>query len=220
MNTPAQLESQAFTQTHKSLEEKLKSVVKNLPAEHVTLKEIIDIVGNDSLMFLTIFLALVFLVPVSIPGVSTVFGSAILIIGIARLFNKPIWLPKKGGDRKIATVKLAGVIEKALVWFKRLETFSKPYRLAWMTKNSKADMMNKISYILAALLLMVPFGFVPFSNTLPALALILLAVGAIQKDGTLVLLGHVTNLATILYFSILVAGGGAAVFELSKYLTA
>src|SRR5512145_1202411 len=88
-----------------SLGEKLERVIKNLPAKEVTLIEILDRIGHDSLMFLTLLLSLVFLVPVSIPGVSTVFGSAILMIGISRLFNRKLWLPKRIANRTIASEK-------------------------------------------------------------------------------------------------------------------
>jgi len=58
-----------------SLGEKLEAVINGLPESEVTLIEIMDSIGHDSLLFLTIFLSLVFLVPVSIPGVSTALGA-------------------------------------------------------------------------------------------------------------------------------------------------
>ena len=66
----------------------------------------------------------------------------------------------------------------------------------------------------AAVELMAPFGLVPFTNTLPALALLLYGIGFIQRDGVAVLLGHLSNVATIVYFSVLLGGGGLAVREL------
>jgi hypothetical protein len=62
---------------YESLGEKIELIIERLPPLEVTLVEIMDIVGADSLTLLTIFLSLVFLVPVSIPGVSTVFGTGI-----------------------------------------------------------------------------------------------------------------------------------------------
>lgn len=203
-----------------SLGEKLKLVIENLPPKGVTLIEILDIIGNDSLMLVTIFLSLVFLVPVSIPGVSTVFGSAILLIGITRLFQRKLWLPKKIANRLLSTERLASGLNRAMVWFHRLEKISQPHRLAWMVDSRAADLINKLSFILAALLLMVPFSFIPFSNTLPAVALIFFAVGLIQKDGGSILLGHISNLATIIYFSALVAGGGMTIYELFRLMVA
>jgi hypothetical protein len=59
---------------------------------------------------------------------------------------------------------------------------------------------------------------VPFSNTLPALALLLYAIGFIQRDGVAVLLGHLANIGTVVYFGALLGGGGLAVRELLQRL--
>src|SRR5687768_7170541 len=140
-----------------------------------------DIVGADSLMLLTIILSLVFLVPVSIPGVSTVFGTGILLIGITRLFSRKLWLPKAVANRKLSAVKLRAGFKRALVWFRRLEKISRPHRLPGLTFGRFMTLLNNLLFILAAILLMAPFGFIPFSNTLPAIALIFLSVGMMQK---------------------------------------
>jgi hypothetical protein len=143
-----------------SLGGKLEKVIKNLPSSEVNLIEILDIIGNDSLMMLTIFLALVFLVPISIPGVSTVFGSAILLIGISHLLNRKLWLPKQIASRTITVEKLIVVLNRTLVWFRRFEKISRPYRLQWLSTEGKVTVFNKLSYLMAAVLLMVPFGFI------------------------------------------------------------
>jgi hypothetical protein len=197
-----------------SLGENLELVIANLPPSGVTLIEILDIIGSDSLMLVTIFLSLVFLVPVSIPGVSTVFGSAILLIGLTQLFSRKLWLPRRIATRPLSTEKLTVALQRALVWFRRLEKISRPHRLRWLATGKVAMVSNYISFILGALLLMVPFSFIPFSNTLPAIALIFLAIGLIQKDGGSILLGHLSNVATIIYFAALVAGGGMTIYEI------
>ena len=58
------------------------------------------------------------------------------------------------------------------------------------------------------------FGFIPFSNTVPGIALMCLAIGLLQRDGLMVLLGHVMNGVSILYFALLIGGGGFALREL------
>jgi hypothetical protein len=201
-----------------SLGEKIEVIIAKLPPEQVTLVEIMDIVGADSLMLLTIFLSLVFLVPVSIPGVSTVFGTGILLIGITRLFSRKLWLPNKIAERKLSSEKLRAGFNRALIWFRRLEKISRPHRMPGLTTNGFMTLLNNLAFILAALLLMAPFGFIPFSNTLPALALIFLAVGLMQKDGGSILLGYLSNIATIIYFAFLIAGGGLSITELLKLL--
>ncbi|MCW5874045.1 MAG: exopolysaccharide biosynthesis protein [Anaerolineales bacterium] len=205
----------AVTQ-QESLVEKLEGIIKTIPPGHVTLAKIMDIIGADSLMLITIFLSLVFLIPVSIPGVSTVFGSGILLIGVSLLFSNKLYMPKRIQERPISSEKLVKGMNGALTWLRRLEKISKPGRIPWLA--TKAELLNKLGYILAALLLMVPFGFVPFSNTLPAIALIFFAIGSIQKDGLSILFGHLMNVATIIYFGVLIAGGGWTIVELLRLM--
>lgn len=200
------------------LGEKIELVIERLPPLEVTLVEIMDIVGADSLMLLTIFLSLVFLVPVSIPGVSTVFGTGILFIGITRLLARKLWLPERIGNRKISVEKLRVVLYRALVWFRRLEKFSRPHRLNRLVTGPMMGFLNNSSFILAAILLMAPFGFIPFSNTLPAIALIFLAIGILQQDGTSILIGYLFNLATMFYFTFLIVGGGMSINQLFQLM--
>lgn len=201
------------TLSEESLGEKFETIIQNIPDGNNTLLEILEIFEDDGLLLLSIFLALIFLVPISIPGVSTVFGTAILLIGVARLFNRHLWLPDKIANRIISAQSLASGLSKALVWFHRLEKITLPHRLQPLTQNNLFHLTHKVGFIFAAILLMVPFGFIPFSNTLPALALIFLALGELQKDGGSILLGHISNLATIIYFGVLVAGSGLTILE-------
>lgn len=199
--------------SEESLGEKFETIIQNIPAGNITLLEILEIFEDDGLLLLSIFMALIFLVPISIPGVSTVFGVAILLIGIARLFNRHLWLPNKIATRTISAQSLANGLSKALVWFHRLEKITRPHRLQMLAQSNIFYLIHKIAFVFAAILLMVPFGFVPFSNTLPALALIFLALGELQKDGGSIALGHISNLATTLYFGVLVAGSGLTILE-------
>jgi hypothetical protein len=196
-----------------SLEEKLKVVIGNLPATGVTLAEIRDLVGQDGLLLLTVLLTIIFMVPVSVPGVSTVFGLAILLIGISRLLGRSLWLPKRIAQRVLPAEKLRTVLNKGSVWLHRLERVSRPHRLNWLASPGIADSLNNCALIAGAALLMAPFVLVPFSNTLPALAILFLSIGLLQRDGLCILFGHLANLATIIYFTALTVGGGAAVFE-------
>lgn len=196
-----------------SLGEKIALIIQRIPPSEVTLVEIMDIVGTDGLLLLTIFLSLIFLVPVSVPGVSTVFGSAVLLIGITRLFARKLWLPEKIGTRKLSSDRLKYGFKKALVWFHRLEKVSKPHRLRSLVSTDVLSRLNNLAFVLAAALLMMPFGLIPFSNTLPAVALIFLAIGMMQQDGVCILLGHLANVATIAYFGFLIVGGGWSISQ-------
>ena len=197
-----------------SLGEKIKTIAGNLPPGGVTLADIRDIVGQDGLLILAAFLTIVFLVPVSIPGVSTVFGAAILLIGITRLFGVNLWLPRRIAERVLPTEKLHAALDKGGAWVHRLERISRPHRMPWLASPGLMDTINNLALIAAAVLLMAPFGLIPFSNTLPALALLFFAIGLLQRDGLFILFGHGMNVLTVIYFTVLIVGGGAAIREI------
>lgn len=210
---------QARGQGSAALGEQLARIIDELPADTLTLGELLEVFGDEGLLLLTMLLTLVFLIPVSIPGVSTVFGAAILLVGISRLFGRALWLPRRLRDKALPADKLRPALGRGMVWVRRLERVSRPHRLRAFVEGRVPDLVNNLAFILAALLLMAPFGFVPFSNTLPALALLFFAAGLIQRDGGAVLLGHLANLGTIAYFGILIGGGGVAVHELWQRMT-
>lgn len=202
-----------------SLGEQLADIIDRLPEDHLSLGELLDVFSDEGLLLLTILLTLVFLIPVSIPGVSTVFGAAILLVGISRLIGRPLWLPQRLKARALPADRLRPGLKAGMTWVRRLEKISRPHRLRVFVDGRAQDVFNNLAFILAALLLMAPFGFVPFSNTLPALALLLYAIGFIQRDGGAVLLGHLSNIGTMIYFGVLIGGGGVAARELFQRFT-
>ncbi|MDH5829540.1 exopolysaccharide biosynthesis protein [Luteimonas sp. M1R5S18] len=203
-----------------SLGAQIAGMIARLPPDHVTLGELLDLFGDEGLLLLCILLTLVFLIPVSIPGVSTVFGAAILLVGVSRLLSRQLWLPSRVRDRRLPSDRLRPGLTGGLRWVQRMERLSRPHRLPALVDGRTQDVVNNLAFILAALLLMAPFGFVPFSNTLPALALLAYAIGFIQRDGGAVLLGHLANIGTMVYFAVLIGGGGLVAQELFKRFTA
>lgn len=214
-----------MTQSHETaarnaaLGEQLASIIEQLPEDSLTLGELLDVFGDEGLLLLTILLTIVFLIPVSIPGVSTVFGGAILLIGVSRLVGRPLWLPRRLREKALPAAKLRPALTGGMAWVRRLERISRPHRLAGLVDGRVANLFNNLAFILAALLLMAPFGFVPFSNTLPGVALLFYGIGLIQRDGVAIVLGHAANILTIIYFGILIGGGGLAVREVLQRLT-
>ncbi|WP_233348380.1 exopolysaccharide biosynthesis protein [Luteimonas sp. MC1572] len=199
-----------------SLGEQLSAVIARLPAGEMTLGSLLEVLGDEGLLVIAILLTLVFLIPVSIPGVSTVFGAAILLVGISRLSGRPLWIPARLRTRALPADRLRPALTAGMAWVRRLERVSRPHRMRGVVDGRAAEAFNNLAFIFAALLLMAPFGFVPFSNTLPALALLLYAVGFIQRDGGAVLLGHLATIGTVAYFSVLIGGGGLAIRELMQ----
>jgi hypothetical protein len=169
--------------------------------------------GRDGLLIFSVFLCLPFLLPVQIPGVSTVFGLLILLIGLAVLSDRDVWLPERLKRRALPHEKLRSILDRGAGWLARVERIARP-RLQGLTNGVVMTRIHGAQIVLGALLLMVPLAIVPFSNTLPALAVLFLCVGVVQRDGGCVLLGALFNLLTIAYFAAIALLGVATVMKI------
>jgi hypothetical protein len=92
-----------------------------LPPEQVTLTQIWALLAQEGLLVLSAFLAIVFFIPVTIPGIGTLFGAAVLLIGLSRICHHKLRLPKRLLDRRFPTEKLRTALYKGMAWFNRLE---------------------------------------------------------------------------------------------------
>ncbi len=193
-----------------ALGERLTSLMASLPEGDTSVGTVVDTLGMHGLLLLTIMLTLVFLIPVSIPGVSTVFGAVILLIALARLTGRPLWLPTFVSKRPVAAARLRDALALSLVWVQRFERISRHGRWPRLVGSRATQLTANLGLVLGAVLLMAPLSLVPFSNTLPALGLMGLSIGLLQQDGVMVLLGHLANLLSIIYFAALFGGGAAA----------
>lgn len=200
------------------LSDRLEHLIDGIAGEQLRVGTLVAQVGSDGLLLLAMLLATVFLVPVSIPGLSTAFGAVILLIGLARLRARPLWLPARLQARTLPADAVRSALRTGLRWVRRLEGVSRPGRMTALATGRAADVINHLAFVFATVLLMAPFGFIPFSNTLPALALLLYALGLLQRDGLAIALGHAATLATLGYFGLLIAGGGYAALGLWQRL--
>jgi len=200
-----------------TLAQTLDTVKDSLHEERISLRELMALVGEQGLLVFCMFLTIPFLLPVSIPGVSTAFGVVIVLIGIGVALNRVPWLPTRLMNRTIERIHLLPALEKGAALFSRLDRFIRPRWLA-LTHASTLNRLNGFLLIAGAVLLMAPFGLIPFSNTLPALAILFLAAGMLQRDGIFVALGYVMLLATVVYFGVLIGGAIVAGHGLSSLI--
>lgn len=193
-----------FDDTSVPLSETLAKTIDGIEGDTVTLRQLMTSIGEQGLLMICAIATLPFLIPVSIPGVSTVFGAAIVLLAVAITLNRMPWLPQRILDRKLETAKLVPALHKGVRIVSRIDAWVRPRALALTT--GAMVRVNGLTLIFAGLLLMAPFGFVPFSNTAPAVGILLLTIGMLQRDGLFVALGYLGTLLTVVYFSVLIYG--------------
>lgn len=193
-----------FQDTDVALSVALKRTVAEIRNEQVTLQQLLGLIGEQGLLVFCTVLTIPFLLPVSIPGVSTVFGLVIIFIGISVTLNRALWLPDRLLHHQLDSAHLLPVLEKGIHFFGRLERWMS-VRLRHLSEGEVVNRLNGLALTSGGVLLLFPLSFIPFSNTLPALSILLLALGMLQRDGIFIVLGYVMLLLTVIYF------GGLAV---------
>ncbi|WP_043617157.1 exopolysaccharide biosynthesis protein [Ensifer sp. ZNC0028] len=208
-----------FGDTQRSLSDTLNGMIASIRGETITLRELMTEIGEQGFLLLCALLTLPFLLPVSIPGVSTVFGAAIILISVSVTLNRLPWMPQRILDRRIETEKLVPTLQKGADIVSKLDRYVRP-RLGFLTQGALMNRFNGLMIMAGGVLLMFPLGLIPLSNTLPGIAILLLSLGIIQRDGLMVAGGYLFLVATTVYFTVLAymafaAGQGLSTFFVS-----
>jgi hypothetical protein len=175
------------SQSHLSTDlEILQARVKGKSLTITELKQVLR--GRGSAMLL-VLLALPFCF-IAIRGLSTPFGIAICLIGACLVIGREPWLPHFIMRRRLSTARLAQLLTSAIKVARQLEKFVRP-RLAFLHAGPGMLRLIGLGIVVAGLGLMLPLP-IPFSNNIPAWAVVLLAIGMMERDGLCVLFGHLT----------------------------
>ena len=182
----------------------LSMLLKTLPEDGegpVSLDLVIRHFGRRSLGALLFILALPNIFPMP-PGASVVLGFPLLLIAPQLVVGAMTpWAPASIRKVAIDRAALTRLCERAMPWVVRVEHLTRR-RLTFMFGHA-GDILMGIICTLLALILILPL---PLGNVLPALALAVLALSLVQRDGLLTIGGYILTLAAI---AVLVLTGGA-----------
>jgi hypothetical protein len=192
----------AMDHEEQTFETALGRMAAAIEGESVTLRELLDGMGEQGLLMICALLSLPFLLPVSVPGLSTAFGLAILLLAAAVVVGGPPRLPRFILDRRIGAVRLAAALERGRAVARRLDGWVRP-RLDAVAAGRRA---HGAMIGAGGVLLLWPLGLVPFSNTLPGAAVLALSLGLSRRDGAMILAGYGLLAATTIYFGVVIWG--------------
>ena len=102
-------------------------------------------------------------------------------IGTSLAIGREPWLPRFIMHRRLSTARSAQLLTGAIKVARQLERFVRP-RFAFLHAGPGMLRLIGLGLVIASLGLMLPLP-IPFSNSIPALAVVLLAIGMMEKDG-------------------------------------
>lgn len=181
----------------------LRELLAEAAGRSLTIGELEEILKGRGFALFILLLSIPFCFPIAIPGLSIPFGIVITFLGLRIAFGRKPKLPKFILGKKIKHAALERMVRlglKLCVWMERI---AKP-RMEFLRK--WPGMINLIGLGLASggiqLLLPLP-PLVPLSNTIPAISVVLLTAGLIERDGVFVVAGYLVNIAAWVYFALM-----------------
>jgi hypothetical protein len=185
--------------SHSHLSTDLETLHSRLKGKSLTIAELKQALKGRGSAMLLVLLALPFCF-IAIPGLSTPFGIAICLIGACLVIGREPCLPRFIMRWRLSTARLAQLLSGAIKMARQLEKYVRP-RLAFLHTVPGMRQLIGVGIIIAGLALMLPLP-IPFSNSIPAWAIVFLAIGMMEKDGLLVLLGHLTAIVTWIFIGL------------------
>ncbi len=200
-----------------SLSQTFERTAAAIQSHAVTVRELLALIGEQGLLLFCIFVAIPFLLPISIPGSSTILGALILLIGVGVMTNTIPWLPERLLAYELHSKFVLTVLQKGAQYFRRFERLIKPRWLA-LTHSDTTNRLNGLVLIALALLLMAPLPFIPLTNTIPAIAIVCLCIGMAERDGVLIVMGYVAAVVSTFYIGAIVWAAWVAGANATEWL--
>ncbi len=161
----------------------------------MTLAELEGILQGRGFALFILVLSAPFMVPT--PGLSVPFGIAIAMLGMRIALGRKPSLPGFILRTRISYKVLQRIMSPLIRVVERFEKGVKP-RMQYLQRHPWAINLIGVGIVSGGLILALPLP-IPFSNSLPALSIMLLAAGMMERDGLLVLWGYVAGVLSWVY---------------------
>lgn len=140
-------------------------------------------------------LMFIFAVPTALPmppGVSAVLGAPLLFLTIQLMLGMQPWLPKLITERSLSRVDFHRVVRTIAPWLARAEGVMRP-RLTFLAHRPFVYLLGLASFAMAFIL----FLPIPLGNMLPSVAICIMALGLLERDGVWILIGLLVAVVSV-----------------------
>jgi hypothetical protein len=178
------------------LSDDLQQLLVRAGGKPMSLRAVFDAVEERGTALVVILLAAPFVAPIPLPGLSLPFGVALAVLGIRLGLGLRPWLPDVLLRRQLSYPVLARLVGAAVRVAGPVERRVRPRWPGFFSPDM--CLVNGVAIAVAALLLMPPFPM-PGINALPSLAIVLLGLGMMERDGGAVVTGYVVLVVAYAY---------------------
>jgi hypothetical protein len=147
----------------------------------------------------------------ALPGTSVILGAPLVLLAAQLAFKRKPWLPGFIARRSMARSDFQALIGRICPWLRRAEKMLRPRASAWALP--PMEYLVGLVCLLLAIVVLLP---IPLGNMLPALAISMLALGVLERDGLWIMAG----LAAAAASAVLVSGVLFATLQAMLYVVA
>lgn len=173
----------------------LQALAADDSRERISIGDLLAALGDRALAALLFVFAVPNVLPVP-PGTSTILGAPLVFLAAQLAFGRQPWLPAFIADRTMTRADFAGLVRRIGPWLARAERLLRPRAIA--LSQPPMEYLVGLVCLLLAMVLVLP---VPLGNMLPALAISLLALGILERDGLWILAGLMAAAASAVVVS-------------------
>lgn len=178
--------------------ERFHEILNHAAGRDLTIEDLEQLLASEGFAVFVLLLSLPFILPIPLPF-SLPFGIAIFLISTSIALGRKPWLPRKIRSRTISFNRLEKLIHGVVRVTRALERIAKP-RMQFM-HNPFAFKAIGWGMAFGGLLLCLPLPF-PGTNSVPAISIVLLAAGLIERDGVFVCVGFVMSALALAYIGL------------------
>jgi hypothetical protein len=178
-------------------------------ADRVRLRDLVEALDDRAFGAAMLIFALPNAVGIgAIPGVSTLFGVPQIVLAVQMILGYerpalPVWLL----DRAIGRTEFERIVDRGVPWLQRVERVLRP-RLSGLTDGWPERVLGVVFLAMAAIVSLP----IVFGNQPPAVAMALMALGHVARDGAFVIAGCVAAVFAVAIAAAVVAGGAAVIW--------
>lgn len=199
------------------LSTQLDTIRASMGEEQLCFGDIVKVTHGRAYDLLLVLVSIPFLSPIgSIPMVALTMGSIMMLIGSCLALGIKPWLPDKVLNYPLKPGVMLKVLTAGAALMRRFEKLLRP-RLAFAHNVVFFQRMAGVLIAISGFLLALPIPF-PLSNFFPAFTVMILAAGALERDGVFFLVGCGMFLFTCAFFAALCLGGMEALAWLRDLL--
>ena len=181
---------------HLRFSQDIKSLLERLANQPLTLGDILAETSERGFSLVIVLLVLPFLFPMP-PGLTGPLGSACLILAVQMALGKRSpWLPKQIASFKFPNWFVLRLLQNLKKVTRILEKIARP-RLVKLAQSRRIWRLNGICIAWLTVLLISP---IPFTNPIPTVGILLLAVATLEADGLLMCISYVVTILITLFF--------------------